>query len=333
MLPAVANRLTATVTSAFKPLASRGGHVASGAVRPPSTPLQSIRPSSGAKPAASGGGSKPMSLCAVNSFVPGMSVLMADGAKKPIEKITLGDLVLATDPETGKSAARPVVAAITGTGEKDLVTVTVTETDRASGRVTATAGHPFWVPDTQEWVDAGDLRSGMWVQTSSGTWVQVTAVEYDHREQTVYNLTIDTTHTYSVYAGDTDVLTHNCGNTAAGSGPVSGVLSASTSSRSLAALRNYQPKGGGVEYVFDPATNTFAAGRPAAGAGLQGSPHQQLAQSIGADTDTVVGGTFTRGSDGAFITTENSGHFWQNWNPEIRQQFQEVMTGYGFEVR
>ncbi len=41
--------------------------------------------------------------------------------------------------------------------------------------VTATAGHPFWVPDIEEWVDAGELRPGMWVQTSSGTWVQVTA--------------------------------------------------------------------------------------------------------------------------------------------------------------
>ncbi|MBO0981296.1 polymorphic toxin-type HINT domain-containing protein [Microbacterium sp. SD291] len=214
VLPAVANRLTAAVTSAFKPLASRGGQVASGAVRPPSTPLQSIRPSSGAKPAASGGGSKPMSSCAVNSFVPGTSVLMADGAKKPIEKITLGDLVLATDPETGKSAPRPVIATITGTGEKDLVTVTVTDPSGMSGQVTATDGHPFWVPDTEEWVDAGDLRPGMWVQTSSGTWVQVTAVQHDHREQTVHNLTIDTTHTYSVYAGDTDVLTHNCGNSA-----------------------------------------------------------------------------------------------------------------------
>jgi hypothetical protein len=51
----------------------------------------------------------------------------------------------------------------------------------------------------------------MWVQTSSGTWVQVTAIEHDHREQTVHNLTIDTTHTYSVYAGADAVVTHNCG--------------------------------------------------------------------------------------------------------------------------
>jgi hypothetical protein len=32
-----------------------------------------------------------MSSCAANSFVPGTSVLMADGAKEEIEKIELGE--------------------------------------------------------------------------------------------------------------------------------------------------------------------------------------------------------------------------------------------------
>jgi hypothetical protein len=41
--------------------------------------------------------------------------------------------------------------------------------------------------------------------------VQVSAVEHDHREQTVHNLTVDTVHTYYVYAGETAVLSHNCG--------------------------------------------------------------------------------------------------------------------------
>jgi len=41
--------------------------------------------------------------------------------------------------------------------------------------------------------------------------VQITAIAHDHREQTVHNLTINTAHTYYVYAGDTAVLTHNCG--------------------------------------------------------------------------------------------------------------------------
>jgi hypothetical protein len=119
--------------------------------------------------------------------------------------------------------------------------------------------------------------------------------------------------------------------TLAGSGPVPGVLEASGRVKSFAALRNYNPKGG-VEYVFDPATGTFAVGRPATSAGLKGSPHEQLAQAIGANPSTVVGGTLTRGSNGAFITTEQSGHFWQNWTPEVRQQFVSTMRGYGFDV-
>jgi RHS repeat-associated protein len=117
----------------------------------------------------------------------------------------------------------------------------------------------------------------------------------------------------------------------AGSGPVSGVLEASAGSKSFAALRNYNPRRG-VEYVFDPTNGKFAVGRPSAGAGLRGSPHEQLAQSIGANPSTVVGGTLTRGASGIFKTTENSGHFWQNWTNEIRQQFVRTMQGYGFDV-
>jgi hypothetical protein len=38
-----------------------------------------------------------------NSFVPGTAVLLADGSSKPIEKLEVGDVVVATDPETGKN--------------------------------------------------------------------------------------------------------------------------------------------------------------------------------------------------------------------------------------
>ncbi|MFJ2506070.1 polymorphic toxin-type HINT domain-containing protein [Microbacterium sp. NPDC087592] len=141
--------------------------------------------------------------------------------------------IAATDPETGKTSARPVVTTITGTGVKDLVTVSVTDASGQTGQVTATAGHPFWVPDIEEWVDAGELRPGMWVQTSSGTWVQVTAIEHDHREQTVHNLTIDTTHTYSVYAGADAVVTHNCGTGATGSPRLPSQLSGGSATNSV----------------------------------------------------------------------------------------------------
>ncbi len=89
--------------------------------------------------------------------------------------------------------------------------------DGEQGTVVATAGHPFWVPETSEWVDAGELEPGQWLRTSAGTLVQVSAVEHERRQQTVHNLTVAGDHTYYVAAGPDDVLVHNCGSTAASS--------------------------------------------------------------------------------------------------------------------
>ncbi len=61
--------------------------------------------------------------CPRNSFVPGTLVLMADGSSKPIEEIAVGELVWATDPETGESSAEPVTDLILGDGLKDLVRI------------------------------------------------------------------------------------------------------------------------------------------------------------------------------------------------------------------
>lgn len=41
--------------------------------------------------------------------------------------------------------------------------------------------------------------------------MEVTAIEHDHREQTVHNLTVADTHTYYVTANTSAVLVHNCG--------------------------------------------------------------------------------------------------------------------------
>ncbi|MGA3563507.1 ricin-type beta-trefoil lectin domain protein [Melissospora conviva] len=160
-----------------------------------------------------GGGSCPT---ADNSFVPGTKVLMADGSTKPIEDIKPGDKVIATDPETGETQVETVSAAITGDGVKHLVKVTI-DTDGKHGdntaEVTATDGHPFWVPELSDWIDATDLQPGQWLQTGAGTHVQITAIErWTVPRATVHNLTIANTHTYYVLAGKTSVLVHNCGD-------------------------------------------------------------------------------------------------------------------------
>ncbi|MEE4494958.1 RHS repeat-associated core domain-containing protein [Streptomyces sp. BE230] len=112
-----------------------------------------------------------------NSFTPDTPVLMADGTHKPIKDIKIGDKVQAADPETGAAGTRTVTALIKGQGEEQLVDLVV-DTDGSNGtktgNITATDGHPFWVPDLHQWVQAGDLQPGQWLQTSAGTWVQIT---------------------------------------------------------------------------------------------------------------------------------------------------------------
>ncbi len=158
-----------------------------------------------------GGGS---ASCDTNSFVPGTKVLMADGTTKPIEKVKGGDKVIATDDKTGETRVETVTAEIKGKGLKHLVKVTI-DTDGESGtstaEVTTTDGHPFWVPELDQWIDATDLKPGQWLRTSAGTHIQITAVKrWTALDATVHNLTVTDAHTYYVLAGATPVLVHNC---------------------------------------------------------------------------------------------------------------------------
>ncbi|WP_187248314.1 RHS repeat-associated core domain-containing protein [Actinomadura alba] len=165
-----------------------------------------------------GGASCPIN----NSFTPDTEVLMADRSTKPIKDVKVGDKVLTADPGTGKTAEREVVATIVGDGQKNLVQITVTVQTKAdagaakdrgvkTGKVIATDGHPFWVQDLRTWVDAADLQPGMWLRTSTGTYVQVKAVTAWTQKSRVHNLTVTAEHTYHVLAGAEPVLVHNCG--------------------------------------------------------------------------------------------------------------------------
>lgn len=150
-----------------------------------------------------------------NSFAPGTRVLMADGSTKPIEDVKVGDKVKATDPETGETRVETVTAEIKGEGLKNLVKVTIdTDGDRGTetAEVTATDGHPFWVPELSEWINATELQAGQWLYTEAGEQVQISAVErWTSLGATVHNLTVGNTHTYYVLADAAPVLVHNCG--------------------------------------------------------------------------------------------------------------------------
>ncbi|MGW1795484.1 golvesin C-terminal-like domain-containing protein [Streptomyces sp. NPDC001984] len=151
--------------------------------------------------------------CKKNSFVPGTKVLMADGSTKNIEDLDEGEFVLASDPESGDLQGRQITDTRNHAGDKTLVTLTV-DTDGEQGNakpseITSTDEHLYWLPDFGKWLKAGELKPGMWLQTSAGTWVQITAVDEAHRSQRVYNLTVDGQHDFYVQAGGVDVLVHN----------------------------------------------------------------------------------------------------------------------------
>ncbi|UMP02495.1 polymorphic toxin-type HINT domain-containing protein [Amycolatopsis sp. EV170708-02-1] len=156
----------------------------------------------------------PAGECATpNSFVAGTLVLLAGGVTKPIEEVKVGDEVVATDPETGRTESQPVIATIVGEGQKNLVRLTVDVDgpvgDRI-GAVIATDEHPFWSPGRASWVDATDLKAGDNLRTEAGAVVTVVKVDrWEAQRQRVYNLTIDSLHTYHVLVGETPVLVHN----------------------------------------------------------------------------------------------------------------------------
>ncbi|MFC0540716.1 polymorphic toxin-type HINT domain-containing protein [Kutzneria chonburiensis] len=145
-----------------------------------------------------------------NSFAGDTKVEMSDGSTKPIDSVEVGDQVRATDPTTGKSANEPVTDVIVGQGLKHLVDVVVTDHGE-SDSVTATDNHPFWVVDLARWVNAGQLKVGQHLLTDDGRTVVVGRLRAHDEITRVYNLTVDTLHTYYVLAGETSVLVHNAG--------------------------------------------------------------------------------------------------------------------------
>ncbi|WP_020608208.1 DNRLRE domain-containing protein [Actinokineospora enzanensis] len=161
----------------------------------------------GLKPASSNNSNS----CGPNSFAADTPVRMADGSDRAIALIRPGDQVLATDPDTGRTATQTVTATIVGDGQKRLTEITV-DTDgdgHGDSTITATDGHPFWTGNPGEWRDAGELRSGDLLRTSAGTYVQVTAVAKRIAALRVHNLSVDGPHTYLVVAGKQPVLVHN----------------------------------------------------------------------------------------------------------------------------
>ncbi|MEU6093245.1 RICIN domain-containing protein [Streptomyces sp. NPDC047079] len=149
-----------------------------------------------------------VTACRANSFPGGTQVLMADGSRKPIRDVHIGDHVLAADPETGRLRAEAVTDTFRHNTEH-LMDITV-----AGGLLTSTTGHRFFVVD-RGWTMASDLRTGDRLRTPD--WTDRTVIALHDRRglapRKVYDLTVDGLHTFYVRPQgerSQDVLVHNC---------------------------------------------------------------------------------------------------------------------------
>jgi RHS repeat-associated protein len=151
------------------------------------------------------GGGRTLAKC--NSFDADTPVKMQDGSTKRIADVQPGDMVQSVpeDNPHGTVEARRVQTVISGRGEKSMVRIST-----AGGDIDATDGHPFWLAQENRWARADELRSGQWLRTLTGTYVQITAVSRERTYERVYNLTVEEFHTYYALAGNTPVLVHNC---------------------------------------------------------------------------------------------------------------------------
>ncbi len=159
---------------------------------------------------AAGGGAALATSCdssgkctGTSCFAAGTPVLTASGLR-PIEAIEAGDLVRASDPESGEVHERRVLRTMRRPATS-VVALSVTRTGDTRETVITTHEHPFWVQG-RGWVAAGSLRL-LDVLASTRGETRVTSLEEREDVREVYNLEVEDLHTY--FVGTSSVLVHN----------------------------------------------------------------------------------------------------------------------------
>ncbi|QCB94997.1 polymorphic toxin-type HINT domain-containing protein [Cellulomonas shaoxiangyii] len=185
----------ATAVSARASTASRG---VPASAKPP-TAAPAAKPNTNAAAKGDAPSSSQPTAARACSFAGSVLVLMADGSKKPIRTVKVGDKVIATDPETGEQGSRAVQE--TFVHDDDLVDLRV-----GGETIRTTEDHPFWSVTDQEFERADELADGELVLGADWNVLPVGSVVPANRGK-AYNLGIAEVHTYHV--GQSAVLVHN----------------------------------------------------------------------------------------------------------------------------
>ena len=143
-----------------------------------------------------------------NSFTPETKVVMADGTRKRLSMVRVGDHVRTADPHLGFESIRTVTDTLSH-DDDDLLDVSIQNDSGTLGVLHTTAHHPIWVRAKRAWVRASELVAGDQLQEGEqrgATVVRTRRVPGHHR---MLDLTVATDHTFYVAVAGESILVHN----------------------------------------------------------------------------------------------------------------------------
>jgi len=140
-------------------------------------------------------------------FVAGTLVETKDGLQ-PIEKLEIGDLVLARDTNTGETQLKPVTDLIRR-HDRVIWEVSLSGVNGEAELFETTDDHPWWIAGIG-WTTTEQLTPNMSVITANGRGMVITLIIKTTRTDATYNITVADFETY--FVGKQQVLVHNCKN-------------------------------------------------------------------------------------------------------------------------
>lgn len=137
-------------------------------------------------------------------FETGTLIYTKDGYKK-IENIRVDDLIWSEEVETGRKGLRRV----NKTSKHDREQLLFIFVCNSQLIIKTTEEHPFWTKNNK-WVKAGELRCIDILKSYNGIEYKIDRLERVVKKTTVYNLEVDTWHTY--FVTQLGILVHNKAN-------------------------------------------------------------------------------------------------------------------------
>ena len=132
-------------------------------------------------------------------FLKGTNVITKDGYKN-IDEVRIGDIVLSYNEVTGKNEYNKVLNTyIHEDLEDELYTLVMNNKE-----LKVTGSHRFYIDNN--WVEASNLKLGDKVMYSDGTYHEITKIDHETQNNTVYNIEVENNHNYYVGEG---ILVHN----------------------------------------------------------------------------------------------------------------------------